>query len=839
MLNHAPHVSFQNLIMDSTDRRRVAVFFRREKRKLVAGLFAVTLMSRFVSVTTLSAPIQLLSTGPAPPEELNASVRAGATSQMSEAYGRVPLMFEPANTSDNEFLCRGLGYQLFLSPTEATLALTSRKANPRIEKGELADTTFLRSAAKSTVVRVRFCNANTTAKADGLEQLPTKVNYLLGNNPEQWRTQVPAFGKVRYQNVYPGIDLVYYGNQRQMEYDFVVAPGASIEPIELCFQGVTKTDIDASGDLVLQTADGQIRQHKPVVYQEINGVRREVAGHYVRRSADARTVGFEIPAYDNARPLIIDPVLVYSTYLGGLGFERAWDIAVDAGGNAYVVGETSSTNFPPNNAQFSTNSGGPGDVFVAKLSAGGTNLIFSTYLGGNDDDAAFGVALDANGNVYVAGLTSSTNFPVTTNAVSTNLHGVPFFGHYPYDAFVAKLDADGASLLYSTYLGGSAADVASGITVDDNGNVYVVGETVSTDFPTNAASPPFGGAHDAFVVKFTATDTNLIYSVYLGGSGDDRGQSIAVDSSGNAVVVGLTASTNFPTANAIQTNFAGGTYDVFVTKLSSDGATKLFSTYLGGDGDDEAFRVTLDGADNAYLTGFTTSTNFPTANALYPTNNGSSDAFIVKLDPVGTNLIYSTYLGGALNEAGWSLALDGNTNLYVVGFTSSTNFPVTNAFQSALAGFDDVFVVKLNTGGTALEYSTYFGGLLTDHGLGIAVDPAGNAYITGTTASGDFPVYPSTNGLQTAFGGGTGDAFVSKLFPRNSELRAQLSSSNRVTISWPNGLPDFDLQATDNLAGTNINWTTVTNPPIVVGDDNTLTFTNATDNLFFRLKRTQ
>jgi len=589
--------------------------------------------------------------------------------------------------------------------------------------------------------------------------------------------------------------------------------------------------------LILHTASGQVRQRRPVVYQELTGRREEVSGGYVLKEGGSPTVGFSVAAYDHSRPLIVDPVLVYSTFLGGLDFDRVWDIAVDSSGSVYVVGDTASTNFPVSTAVESTNGGGFSDVFLAKLGPAGTNLIYSTYLGGSGADVGFGIALDSSANVYLTGLTTSTNFPVTPNAVSTNLNSAAYFGHYTNDAFVVKLDASGGNLLYSTYLGGSDADEGVAIAVGSNQDIYVAGDTFSTDFPTNSVSPPFGGVRDVFVVKLTPANTNLIYSTYLGGSGDDRAEGIAVDAQGAATISGFTTSMDFPLTNALQTNFAGGVFDAFLTKLSPDGSSRLFSTYLGGSGDDEASRIVLDSSGNAFLTGITTSTNFPTKNSLSSTNSGFEDAFVVKLDPTGTNLIYSTYLGGVSNDEGWSIAVDTNGSAYVVGLTSSADFPTTHAFQSTLAGFNDAFVAKLDATGTSLTYSTYLGGSGTDNGYAIALDSAGNAYVAGTTASPDFPVCPSTNGLQTIHGGGTEDAFVAKLFPRIAELRVQLSESGGLTIFWPYGLPNFELQSTDVLNGTNTVWMTPTNAPTRVGDDNAIPFSGVNGNMYFRLRR--
>ncbi len=566
---------------------------------------------------------------------------------------------------------------------------------------------------------------------------------------------------------------------------------------------------------------------------------RYLVSHGEGFAANARpwVVSFELGAYDRARPLVIDPVLIYSTYLGGSGLDRVWDMAVDGSGSVYVVGETGSTNFPTANPSHETFNGGPTDVFVAKFGPAGTNLVYATYLGGDQDDVGFGIALGPGGDVYLTGATFSTNFPVSPNAVSTNIHGVAFFGYYPYDAFVVKLDPSGANLLYSTYLGGSDEENGVGIAVDSGGNAFVTGFTRSTDFPTNGLDSSFGGGpYDAFVAKLTTTDNRVLYGAYLGGSGEDRGQSIAVDSSGGAVVAGFTGSLNFPWTNAVQTNFLGGGYDVFVTRLSADGATKVFSTYLGGNGNESATRLALDAAGNVYLTGFTFSTDFPTRNAISSTNNGVEDVFVVKLAPNGTNLVYSTYFGSTDREEGWGIAVDASGSAYVTGETFSTNFFTANSMQSTTAGGSDVFLLKLTPDGTAAEFSTLFGGNSNDNGYSVVLDSAGNAYVAGSTVSTDFPTVPATNPVQTAFGGGFGDGFVAKIYPGSASLHAERSDGSNVTIRWPTGLVNYELQSTSELTAPN-NWSTVTNAPIASGSDNTVTFSGPAGTSYFRLHR--
>ncbi len=809
----------------------------------------------FAFQATQAAPIQLLSLESISRiDTQTTSAQRESRPQLSESFGRLPLSFEAIDNAGGRFVSRGPGSQVWLAPGEAVLTFNSARKEARSLPN--FDGPATSAAPQATPVRIRWLDANPSARPAPSEALPTKLNYFIGNDPARWRTQVPTFGKVRYQAVYPGIDLEYYGNQRQLEYDFVVAPGANPESIAWCYDGAESVQLDGGGDLMVQTASGPVRQPRPVAYQIVNGERKEIPARYVFRTGAGRRIGFEMGAYERTRPLIIDPVLVYSALLGGAGLDKGWDIAVDPNGCVYLTGETASTDFPTNNALYPTNSSSRSvqrDVFVAKLSAEGTNLVFSTYLGGNGDDAGFGIALDGAGDVYVTGVTASTNFPfpaTATNAISTNLHGSPALGIYPYDAFVVKLDAAGSHLLYSTFIGGAQPDGGNAIAVDDAGQVYLAGTTASTDFPTNGTTRSFaGGAHDAFVLKLRTDTTNLIYSSYLGGTGDDYGFGVAVDATGSAVIVGLTTSSvDFPLTNAIQTNFAGGRYDVFVAKFSPDGATRLFSTYYGGDGDDQTRRVVLDNLGNICFAGFTTSLNFPTnSNALFPTNrnqfyqtnSGVADAFVVKLAPSGTNLVYSTYLGGGFNDEAWGIAVDTNRNVYVVGTTSSPDFPSVNAYQSILNGLENVFVTRINADGTALDYSTFVGGSLSSVGYAIAVDQAGNAYITGLTSSPDFPVYPATNAAGSVLAG-VGDAFVAKLFPRNAELRAESSGTGGVTIRWPYGLPHFELQSADDLGVTNINWGFVTNPaPIVVGNDYALTLTNLSATEFFRLRRTE
>src|SRR5438552_2921528 len=577
--------------------------------------------------------------------------------RVSETYGTLPRYFE-ANRGqiDQEikFLSRGRGHVLFLAPTEAVLVLA--KVEPREKSEQRAPRRKADDRGKATrsVIRLGFVGANREPDLEGQEELPGKANYFIGNDPKKWRTNVPTYAKVQYRDLYPGINLVYYDNRRRMEFDFLLAPGANPNLIRLEVKGADRLDVDARGDLVLHARGGQLRLQKPAVYQEVKGIRQEVSGRYVL--TDSYQIGFQLGAYDATRPVIIDPVLFYSTYLGGGGDDVGNSIAVDESGDAYVTGQIDSTNFPTTPGAFQATSMGGGDAFVTKLNATGSGLVYSTYLGGSNFDAGSGIAVDTAGSAYVAGFTGSTNFPTSLGAFQTT------YGGGTVDAFVAKVNLLGSGLVYSTYLGGSDFDASGGIAVDAAGNAYVTGGTSSTNFPTTtgAFQTTAGGADDAVVTKMNPLGTARGQSSYLGGSGSDGGQSVAVDSSGNAYVTGGTDSTNFPmTADAFQPTFSGGPEDAYVAKLNPTGSALVYSTYLGGSGDDIGFGIALDALPqpDAYVTGTTSSTNFPiTPRAFQPAfGGGPEDAFVAKITegpvPPGQTMERVTG-GGTINVVG-------------------------------------------------------------------------------------------------------------------------------------------------------------------------------------------
>ncbi|WP_051470102.1 DUF7948 domain-containing protein [Fischerella sp. PCC 9605] len=696
-------------------------------------------------------------------------------------YGKLPLSFE-ANLGQADkqvkYLSRGNGYSLFLTPTQAVLALSKPVKTLPQQSAKSA------KQDESTVLRIQWVGANQTPQVLGLNPLPGKSNYFRGKDPKKWQTNIPNYTKVQYRSVYPGIDLVYYGNQRQLEYDWVVAAGADPRLIRLKITGADRLSVDKQGDLVLHTHSGEVRQHRPRIYQQINGQQKAVAGRYVLLGK--LQVGFALADYDTSKALVIDPVLSYSTYLGGSqgnGNDSSSKIAVDSRGNAYVTGQTGSTDFPTKNAFDSTY--GSGDrflAFVTKLNPaeeGEASLVWSTYLGGSSGEFGSGefgrgVAVDLRGNVYVTGGTYSSDFPTTNNALSRTLGGF-------FDAFVTKLNAAGNSLLYSTYLGGSSgvsgADYSNGIAVDLQGNAYVTGDTNSTDFPIkNAFDSTLNGNLNAFVTKLNPAasgSTSLIYSTYIGGSEFDSSSGIAVDLKGNAYVTGLTFSGDFPINNAFDNTFVGGS-EAFVTKLNpnaSGAASLVYSTYLGGSNGEFGRDIAVDLRGNAYVTGRTESADFPIKNAFDNTFSGSQDAFVTKVNPAASgssSLVWSTYLGGSVSnyvggstgsDEGFGIAVDQKGNAYAIGSTNSSDFPVKNAFDNTLSGINDAFVTKLNATGNRLLFSSYLGGSNFDNGYGIAVDLRRNIYVTGDTTSTDFPTY---NAFDPTLGGFS-DAFVTKI----------------------------------------------------------------------------
>lgn len=790
-------------------------------------------------------------------------IAAGAPAQTAIPAGNLPLRFE-ANRGQADaaasFIAHGQNSQFLLSATEAQFVL-------RKTTGEMV------------AARMQFSGANTAAQISGNAEFSGKVNYLVGNNPAQWQSGVPTFSKVQVENIYPGINLVYYGNGRQLEYDFDLAPGVDPKKIAIRFDGAEKISVNPQGELIVSLNGGEIIQPRPMVYQNAGAARREITGGY--RLLDAHTAAFALGSYDHRLPLVIDPILKYSTYFGGNNGDIAHAIVVDANGFIYVAGETLSTLFTNVQAGgLQTNSHGgtaTGDAFVAKFDRSGTTNLYFTYLGGSANEAALGLAVDHSGNAYLAGWTDSPDFP-TNNAKFGSIAGQIFkpIGHYPADAFVAELNSNGTALVYSTYLGGNGVDVANAIAVDASGNAYIAGYTSSTNLPVTAnafqknisCTNTFPGSYNfnAFVAEIAPGGTNLNYCSYLGGHNLDEASGIALDTNGFIFVTGFTASTNFPTTNAISgfkflngTTNASSSFDAFVSKFQPNFAGWAYSTFLGGTNYDAATGIAADGSGNAYVVGWTTSTNYPGADTNYPgscagfvanylTNNAAvgflitTNSFLTEISSNGAAILHTAVFGGLQLDTASGVALDAAGDIFVAGTASSTNFPVTPAplvgsLHATNAGAPDVFVTVFKAGWSSLLYSCYLGGALADYGNAIAVDGAGDAYVAGQTLSTDFPAFGARQPLLN----GTSDAFLTIIAPAvPTLLLTAASAGTNVLVSWPplgeESPALIGLETTTNLLGTN-GWTLVTNAPAFTNAAFIYTFNPTNPAQFFRLHK--
>lgn len=775
---------------------------------------------------------------------LSASLAAGMVALAAPVPPALPLYFE-ANLGQAEspaqFIAHQRDSQFLISPAGAQIVLH-------------------KAGAGLATVGMQFVGANARAQIHGDAELPGKVNYLVGDDPAQWHSGVPTFAKVRVSEIYPGVGVIYYGNLQQLEYDFTVSAGANPDAIAIRFDGAEKISIRDGGELVLTLPGGEIRQPKPVIYQTVDGARREISGGY--RLLDALTVGFSVGDYNHSLPLVIDPVLGYSTYFGGNYGETAWAVALDSSNNVYIAGQTFSTRFTNDAVPFSFSTPGAyqtnfhgglllGDAFVAKLDNAGSNLIYLTYLGGSADDIANAIAVDGAGNAYIAGFTDSTNFPIT-NAYSSKIAGQlnVNVGFFPTDAFVTELNTNGSGLVYSTYLGGNAADAAYGIAVDAAGDAYVTGLTASTNFPTstNALQKQMACLNslyfnaNAFVTELGPNGTkgpygtNLIYSSFLGGSNYDRGEGIAVDTNGNVYVAGYTSSTNFPTYNYLietnvtssQTNVVNGQtnvisgqtnvyegnllngltnqippfkFDAFVAKFTNSCTTLVYCTLLGRTNNDLAFGIACDNAGGAYVTGETTSPLFPnTALGIIPnglTNgNGSiygyatiTNAFLTKITNGVTGaagIAYSALFGGTNNiSVGWKVALDPAGDAFVVGSTSATNFPTMNTFG---------YLRATNSGGSDVfvtAFNTNCTAVLYSGLIGGSTNDYGYGIVVDSAGSAyvvgqtTSTNFPVFNARQTALNG-SNDVFLAKIIFSSPILTLAANlSGTNVVVSWP------------------------------------------------------
>jgi hypothetical protein len=741
-----------------------------------------------------SAPSGHRSTSASTPKpKANAPVADHA--RLNSAYAALPLAFE-ANQGQADaqvkYLARGVGYKLYLTASEAIFKLHQRggysevqrmmdhkRLGPaRVKAMRLQREQTMEKSSKFAAVHMQLLGSSSTQLAASDPQ-PGKVNYFVGNDSAKWHAGVPLFGQVSYRNLYPGVDLAFHGSGKQLEFDYLVSPGADAKAINLKFQGADRMSTNAAGDLILTTAAGPLEIHRPVAYQQKDGARKNVEASFVVKNASE--VAFALGTYDHSRELVIDPTVTYSTYFGGDFADYGYAIAVDGSGNEFVAGTTDSDTIPGDSNGTDQQSF---DVFVTEITSAGV-LVFTTEFGGSGDDFPGGIAIDGTG-IYVAGGTDSSDFPSTAGHVQPTFEGGPVGGDT--DAFAVKLALNGASLTWATYIAGYNADNGYAVAVDSSQNVYVVGETLSVDLGSNTQGAsgvvnflPNGGAlnlgagangnDDGFIVKLNPTATAYLLVSYIGGSGPDLATGVALDGSGNIYISGQTLSTDLPVVNALQSKCGtdgtcnGGLDDAFMAGVPASLGAYTYLTYYGGSGIDDAIAIAVDPTGNAYVTGQTQSSDFPVVapfQGKFPTG-AQQNAFAVVLNPSGSAATYSTYLGGTGADTGDGVAIDSSTpaNIYVTGQTTSTDFPTVNPTQAALSGSSDAFVTVLSPSQKTALFSTYLGGGGDEDQSGgaVAVDLAtSNIYVTGDTDSGNGSTspFPTTTGaLDGTYGGGT------------------------------------------------------------------------------------
>jgi len=755
----------------------------------------------FVPLTSIAA-----DSGMAPITQIheNTKITAAQKADINHSYGNLPLYFIENKGQVNKkvsFYERGSGHAAFFTAKGVTLALTKRedKADKASFKKDISDLKARESAKHTTeALTLSFVGANAKAKISSSEKMPGHVNYFVGNDKTKWRSNIPTYGAVIYKDVYKNIDVKFYGNNKNIEHDVIVRPGGDFTNVKFAYRGIKGLKVTEDGSLEVTLNHGKIIEERPVIYQVVKGKKVAVDGTYkiLKGEDGAFTYGFRVASYDRTKDLVIDPVLVYSTYLGGNNTDQAWGIAIDNTGAAYVAGNAASTDFPLLNPIQATIGGvGSQDAFVTKINPAGTAIVYSTYLGGSTTDVARSIAVDATGAAYLTGQTDSADFPLL-NPIQAALGGGT-------DSFVTKINPAGTAIVYSTYLGGGGIDIATGITLDNSGSAYLTGSTESTDFPLmNPIQAIFGGSGlggnsflgDAFVTKINPAGSALVYSTYLGGIDNDSGSSIAIDASGSAYVTGSTNSANFPLLTPIQAT-SGGLSDAFVTKINPAGTALVYSTYIGGSSEDSGISIALDASGNAYVAGGTDSVDFPIMSPIQATHGGGLlDAFVTKINSLGSAYVYSTYIGGAGDDLANSIVLDSSGAVYVTGLTASTNFPLTAPIQAIHGGgFWDAFVSKINPAGSAFVYSTYLGGSGRDLGRRLAVDSLGAAYVAGQTDSTDFPLM----GPIQAADGGFFDAFITKISGApTSDL--QLFISPDVVSVARGGSLGYTVTATNN-----------------------------------------
>ncbi len=743
-------------------------------------------MKRLIAVAAALSTVPVFAGAMSRPH--NVTQTAPSHPVAAKTSASLPLAFEPnVGQADSavRFLAHGSGSGVFLASTGVTLSIGGPQGSSGQRGFRASDPPTAPSAIG--ILGLTFVGANRAAQVIATDRLAGVSNYFIGNDPSAWRTGVPRYARVTYWNLYPGIDLTFYGNrQGRLEYDFTVAPGADPSLIRLAVRGQHDLTLDPSGDLALDLGTRTVVQRRPLIYQPTGLARQVIPGGY---AVQGDRFGFSTGAFDPTRPLVIDPEVEYSTYLGGSGDDLG-DVqpTVDNAGHVYICGNTDSPDFPVTPGAFQPSLKVGFDAFVTKMNSKGSGLVYSTYLGGRGTfDLGIACSVDRSQNLYLAGVTSSDDFPTTTGVVQPTFQGGddsglcfdPYsFQPVPCDGFVAKLSPDGTTLEYSTYVGGTGDESLQGVQVDRWGNAFVAGATTSTDFPVTkgAFQTRNAGGADAVVLKLDPTASSFLYSTYLGGEGDDGAgePGLAVDGRGSAYVEGGTASRHFPTTRgAFQRRYAGNG-DFFVTKLDPSGSRLVYSTYVGGSGPEIFLNgATVDSSGNAYLVGTTCSTDFPVTPGAFQTKNPGRggciqsitddllEGVVAKLNGTGSALVFSTYLGGKGWEELGGGQIDRSGHVYVDGFTSSIDYPVTrDAFQPTNHGGPDRFdgvITELTSDGSDVIFSTYWGGSGDDLTGGSALDSSGNLYVNGCSASSDFPT--TKGAFQRTLAGGDGHGF--------------------------------------------------------------------------------
>jgi Beta-propeller repeat len=704
---------------------------------MLALVAALALVQARPLPTPSGAPIATGSAMPGSASRVSPKTR----DRILDAYGKLPLTFIPNAgqvRGDARYYAQGNGFSVYFAPQKVTLALTAGK--------------------RRTALSLVPVGASAGASVIAGRPAPGRVSYFIGSRRH---TDLPTYHEITYKDLWPGIDMVFGDKGGKLKYEFRLAPGADPRRINLAYEGAQGLALGPSHELLISTPLGTLRDSRPRSYQQVGSRRTAVATGYALDQR-ASAYGFSLAGYDRHRPLVIDPGIAYSTFIGGTGNERGIEVAADGFGNAYVTGGTYSEDFPTTTGAVDTSYQASSDAFVTKLDPTGSTVLYSTYIGGGAAESGLGIAVLGN-IAYVTGGTGSSDFPTTAGAFDTSHNGNE-------DVWVLRLNSTGTALDYSTFIGGSSAagDFGQAIAVDKQGNAYVTGGTGGAGFPTTTGAYDTtynGDLLDCYVAKLNPTGTGLVYSTLLGGAGKDVGAGIAVGPSGAAYVTGDTSSSNYPTTTGAYDRTSNGKLDAFVTKVGPAGAALGYSTFLGKAADDFGKGVVVDGSGNAYVAGWTASPAFPvTAGAFDTTFGGGHDGFVTKFNAGGSTLAYSTFLGGSGTDEVNGIGIDTSANAYVTGSTDSANFPTAGTTaDTTFNGVLDGFVAELGSTGASLPYSSYLGGTDYEFGRGVALGAGGGVVVTGRTNSAD---YPTTAGaFDTGFNGGTNDAFVTKVSP--------------------------------------------------------------------------